>query len=455
MNGLFHFFKILEVDQAVLCGIFGRIWQTLSGPVTAILIVTCFSPETQGYYYTFGSVLGLQVFVELGLGTVIIQFASHEWSRLNLTPTGEIAGDTKALSRLANLARIAVKWYLIGGTVTFLGLSIAGSLFFYQKSELDISWIAPWLTLSLLTGLNFLLIPLWSLLEGCNQVEDVYLFRLLDGILRAASLWAAISLDARLWSPFVSALAGSILATIFLYYRSRPFLKTIFLFSRNKCQFNWKLELMPMQWRIAISWISGYFVFLMFIPVLFQYHGPVIAGQMGITWALVTALSSICDAILKPKAPRFGILIAQEKYTQLDSLFWRLVVIVVAISLLGAFLIWSFVYCINEYNLVISKRLLPPLPTGLFLGATVLTTLSYPFAMYLRAHRKEPTMLLSIISAVLVCSSNLLLGKEYAATGMAAGYLGTNIIIAPAIIYIWFKCRKEWHGISNCNRRTV
>jgi hypothetical protein len=34
----------------------------------------------QGFYYTFGSVLALQVFVKLGLVTVIVQMASHEWN---------------------------------------------------------------------------------------------------------------------------------------------------------------------------------------------------------------------------------------------------------------------------------------------------------------------------------------------------------------------------------------
>src|SRR3990172_2856854 len=77
-----------DVDRAVSFGLLRRGWNFCSEPVTAILIATKFTPELQGYYYTFATILALQVFVELGLGTVIVQFASHEWSKLNLDKSG-------------------------------------------------------------------------------------------------------------------------------------------------------------------------------------------------------------------------------------------------------------------------------------------------------------------------------------------------------------------------------
>ena len=38
-------------------------------------------------------------------------------------------------------------------------------------------------------------------------------------------------------------------------------------------------EIFPNQWKIALSWVSGYFIFHFFNPVLFA-EGPVVAGQM-------------------------------------------------------------------------------------------------------------------------------------------------------------------------------
>ena len=80
-----------EIDRPVFFGLLTKIWAVGAGLVTAFLIVKHFSPAVQGYYYTFASLLALQVFVELGLGTVLVQFAAHEWSRLSLTSTGAFA----------------------------------------------------------------------------------------------------------------------------------------------------------------------------------------------------------------------------------------------------------------------------------------------------------------------------------------------------------------------------
>ena len=75
--------------------------------MTLLVIASYFSPELQGYYYTFNSVLTLQVFVTLGLSAVIVQFAAHEWSKLDLGKRGEIVGDSVALSRLMSLGQIS------------------------------------------------------------------------------------------------------------------------------------------------------------------------------------------------------------------------------------------------------------------------------------------------------------------------------------------------------------
>lgn len=446
-NSLRQLLRRFEVDRAVFFGILTRIWQTCAGLVTAILIATKFTPALQGYYYTFISLLALQVFVQLGLGTVIIQFASHEWSKLSINKSGQIVGDKDALSRLVSLAGIVSKWYIVASIIVIFGLGLGGHYFFSVKPDLaaNINWTAPWLTLCLLTGITICLVPIWSLLEGCNQVGNVYMYRFIEGTAKSISIWLAILVGAELWTPAISSVAGIICAIIFLRQRYWKFLKTL-LFSRpGGPQMKWRAEILPMQWRIAVSWLSGYFVFSMFTPVLFQYHGAVVAGQMGMTWSLIGILSSISSAWVAPKAPYFGILIVQKKYDQLDKLFWRLVIIVATVASLGALSIWSLVFILYKVQFSLITRILSPLPTGLFLLATVIMVISIPFSIYLRAHKREPIMVLSVVAAILICISNLTLGKYFGANGMAAGYLVVNILVIPFIFLIWYRCRAAWH----------
>ncbi|MEK7818982.1 MAG: hypothetical protein AAB255_04220 [Bacteroidota bacterium] len=439
----------LELDRAVFYGLITKLWGLCSGPVTVILIATKFTPEIQGYYYTFAMILALQVFIELGLGTVIIQFASHEWSKLKLNESGHIEGDKDSLSRLSSIAVIASKWYFIGGLLVTIVVGIGGYIFFSTSPNTGVHWRSSWFTLCVIEGISICLVPVWSLLEGCNQVGRLYTFRFYKGLLASISIWVGMLLGAELWTTVISAISAVIFSLIFLRKGYWQFFKTLLYSKIDGPKINWRNDMLPMQWRIALSWISGYFIFSFFVPVLFKYHGPLLAGQMGMTWSLVVILGLVSSSWLSPKAPVFGILIAKKEYAELDRQFWKTTRIVLSVSVIVAFLIWLMVFSINNVNNVVvrkfAQRLLPPLPTGLFLAAQLLYIISSPFSTYLRAHKKEPLMIFSIVYACIVGSSTLLMGKYYSATGMAIGYFTVNVFFMPVVIFIWNKCRKKWH----------
>jgi hypothetical protein len=425
-----------------------KLWVFGTGPVTALLIATKLTPETQGYYYTFGTIIALQVFVELGLGTAVRQFASHEWSKLRLDEDGHIRGDQDSLSRLISLSAIAMKWYIIAGLVVVFGLSTTGYIFFSRSPDFQVNWVLPWISLCFLTGLNICLTPIWSLLEGCNQVSRLYTYRFIQGVVVSLSTWLAILLGLKLWVVSVSSIAGLICAAIFLKRKYVFFFKTLLFTSPTGSLINWRDDILPMQWRLVLSWISGYLAFSLFTPVLFKYYGPVVAGQMGMTWSLLGILG-IASSWVYPKVPQFAILIAQKKYAELDAFFWKITRIAIAIIILTGIGIYLLVCLLNLFPISLAKRILPPLPTGLFLLAQMLITASIPFAEYLRAHKKEPLMFVSTLNGVLIGFSTLILGKYYSATGMAAGYMMINFALVPSVFLIWARCRTVWHNTGD------
>lgn len=435
----------IDVDRSVFFGLVAKIWGMATGPVTALLLAKYFSPVLQGYYYTFSTLLALQVFVELGLGTVIVQFASHEWSRLSLNSSGEICGDETALSRLASLAQLAMKWYLVAAVVIFVGLSICGYLFFINSPDQNVPWKAQWFVLCLLTGVTVCLVPVWSLLEGCNQVSRLYTFRFYQGLCSSLFVWVAIVIGLKLWVPTVLSIVGIIAAVFFVKCYYARFFKTLLMHKLTVDTIQWRRDILPMQWKIALSWLSGYFVFSLFTPVLFKYHGPVIAGQFGMTWTMIGAIGGIAGAWLAPKVPQFGILIARREFEALDRLFWRVTGIVSTVILILSIGCLSFVYALNIFYPSFGNRLLALLPVGIFLGAQALVYFSLPFSSYLRAHRQEPLLLLSLIAGILTAISTITLGIKYSVNGMAIGYLIVNLILIPCVIVTWSRCRKIWH----------
>ena len=80
--------RFLDLDKAIVFALLLRVWQSVAGVVGLMLIAAFFTAELQGFYYTFSSLLSLQIFVELGLYGVVQTLASREWSRLSLNDDG-------------------------------------------------------------------------------------------------------------------------------------------------------------------------------------------------------------------------------------------------------------------------------------------------------------------------------------------------------------------------------
>ncbi len=418
-----------------------------AGLVTTLLIASYFSPELQGYYYTFLSVLALQVFAELGLGTVITTYASHEWAKLAFDKQGQVTGDADALSRLTSLGRFALRWYLAAGAAMTTTLIIGGFLFFGSTGWDQVSvWGAAWIVLCVVTGVNLCFMPVWALLEGCNQVSNVYASRFFQSVVSSLAAWLGIYLGAGLWVVPIVGVAALLAMILTVGGRYSHFIRTIMLERPKGPHLDWRTDILPMQWRISLSWLSGYFSFSLFTPVLFHYQGAVIAGRMGMTWALIGALTGVASSWIAPKAPAFGMLIAQRRFAELDRMFWRLTAVVVAATSTGALCILVLVYALGKFHHPFADRLLSPSATGYLLLATIILAASLPMSTYLRAHKREPLLVLSTINGLITGIVVVVLGKYYSVEGMAIGYLAVMVMVTPFVALVWHRRRAEWHG---------
>ncbi len=186
-----------EVDRAVFWALLSNAASLLLGPVTAWLVATRFSPEVQGFYYAFGSLLTLRLVAEVGLGQALVQFASHEWAGLHLDERGFIAGERRSFERLVALWRGSMRWYFGAGVVLMVCLVVGGRFFFASASSPEVQWAGPWLVVCMVTTANFVTIPLFSFLQGCNQVGPFWFYRFVQQVVNGLSIWLGILLG---WS---------------------------------------------------------------------------------------------------------------------------------------------------------------------------------------------------------------------------------------------------------------
>ena len=440
-----RFLHRAEVDRAVMFSMLLSAWSLATFPFTLILISSFLSPKSQGYYFTFGSLLALQSFVELGFSVVITQFASHEWARLKLDETGRITGEPVALSRLVSLGRLVFKWYAAASAVFVLGVGTAGYLFFSHNQDPGIAWSYPWFALVVLTGLNLWISPLLAILEGCNQVANVNLFRLIQGMFSTVARWLVLFIGLGLWMPSAAVTVGLLSNLVLLSFRYARFFYP-FLLPPSGAVMKWRAEILPMQWRLAVSGVVGYFGFSLFNPVMFRYHGAVVAGQMGMMLALISALASVAMAWVQAKVPFLGIKISNKEYDLLDRRFLRISIISIIVISCGAAGLWVAVYLLNAFHHPFAQRLLSPLPAGLFLIATVLLQICQCQSTYLRAHKREPLVVMSAVSCLTLGLLVWLLGWNFGPVGAATAYLATvAFMILPWQTAILSRCRALWH----------
>ena len=69
-------------------------------------------------------------------------------------------------------------------------------------------------------------------------------------------------------------------------------------------------------------------------------------------------------------------------------------------------------------------------------------------SIYLRAHKKEPLMVLSVLSGLLTGITVWFFGKYYSAEGVAIGYLIVTVAVTPFVALIWYRKRIEWHALA-------
>jgi O-antigen/teichoic acid export membrane protein len=438
--------NFIGLDGAVVYSMLTKAWQAISGVVTLVLLAKQFTPSEQGVYYAFGSILALQVFFELGFSYVLMQFASHEMASLSWDSVGGLSGSPVAKHRVFSLIRAAIRWYTFAAVGLLIVVGLAGGLFFGSMGvELSgIQWHMPWALLVLFVAGALFISPLFSVLEGLGQVKTIAGFRIIQEVGGTSVFWLSLVLGAGLYSACIFQGVRFLLGLLWLIRRYRHVFAEVLKGGRGGAEVHWFSELWPMQWRISLSWIGGYLVNQLFTPVVFAAQGAVVAGKLGMSLSLVAGLNSAALTWMTTKAPLFGILVARKNYAALDSLFRQALVQCVGVCLSGALVIFGWgLLCTNS---ALSDRLLAPGDMALLLLAVLCNVIMCAEAIYLRAHKQEPFLMVSLANGVLTAVSVMIFSHASGVTLMLAAYCAVVFVVGVlGGSIVFFRKRKLWH----------
>lgn len=454
-TGVIKFLRLLGLNRAVGYGVLTRIWGMLAGPVSILIIASRFSKEQQGFYYTINSLLAMQIFFELGLTGVIATFASHEFAGLRWCERGRVEGDPKSLARFTGLLCKSVKWFGIAAILLAVMLMPVGLIFFGggESVSAGFAWRLPWILAVLGTALNLMVVPFFAIIMGSGDVVTVNHREMIGGIIGTCISWLVMGMHGGLYAACAVSFGNVVISWSYLLKQKPELLQLAWngIFTATKGErtadgLSWKDEVWPLQWRSGVSWGAGYFIFQIFTPVLFKYQGAAVAGQMGMTMSACNALLAVCVTWISAKSPEFGKYIALRQWAELDQLFFKVFKQSLAIVVSGAITGWSLIYYLQT-NYQLGQRFLPSSQVALLLVAIVIMVINNSYAVYLRAHKQEPLMLVTICASLLYGTSTMILGKYYSSFGVISGFLAiTMIFCLPAIYFVWNRCRRVWHS---------
>lgn len=439
--------RLLGLDSAILLTIAGRGWSVLLGPVTVWIIAHYLSPAEQGFYYTFSSILAAKVFFELGLGNVLVSFVSHEKAHLDWNAAGGLEGADAALQRLASLLKKALRFYFLASFGILVVIAPIGLHFLSSgQNEVVSAWRLPWILLCLAAGLSLLNAPLLSLLEGCGLVAQIARVRLIATISMTSVTCCSLYWGAGLYAAPLAAWTCWLVELAWLVAKKRRVLLQVGQ-TQGTAQISWRKEVWPMQWRMAISFLSSYFMYQLFNPLLFYYVSPEEAGRMGMSSNLVSAALTIGLAWVNTKAAPMGQLVAQKKWPELDALFFRSLAqsLTVLIGVLGVLL--GGILLLRKWEHPLADRFLSTGPLLFLVLATIGNHVLFGMATYLRAHKRDPMLGLSILSGVLISGGCWLLVRCCGILGMTSWYALICWVIGVGYgSWVFRSCRQRWHS---------
>lgn len=435
----------LRSEKGMMFSFLNRGWSIVSTLGFIAIVVIWLSPELQGFYFTFISLLILLQVADMGFGIVLIQFASHEWAELQLGADRRVTGAPRSMARLGSLVRIGIRWYAFAAVVFFLFLGFGGDLFFSVSPDAaSVEWRTPWWLLSIFASLYLLLVPIQCILEGCGQVVTSQRNQLVANVLGTIVGWGMLLSGGELYAIVALFVIRTVVGHALNTLAAAPVLRLFRVKDRDHV-IHWKQEFWPQQWRIWVSWLCGFFVFQSFAPIAFQIEGAAVAGQIGVMVQAFHAVNQLASARLSADQPRMGAFAARQDFVGLRQLVRQGTKINIGAAVFLTVAAVSCVYLVKGILPDIGMRFGATAGFAIFVATAIPLQFSNMQTTAVRFQKKEPFVGLNIICAVLVVAGSVIVGSRFGAEYMALVFFVVSVaVLIPGVRYIY---RRNMGGI--------
>ncbi|MCE7639649.1 hypothetical protein LZT07_20270 [Vibrio fluvialis] len=433
--------KVLDFEnQVVALALSRRVWALISGPVTVYFLATYLRLDEQGYFYTFESIIALKVFFELGLSFVIMQFVSHETKNITVTKNN-IIGDDRAISNISNILIFSKEKYRIVSFLLVTVIGFGGWVFFTYNGDVNQpNWKLAWFITVIFTSINLYFIPYLAILEGIGKRRSFYFKYLIEGVISSLLMWTLCVFGFGLLAVAATPVATMAISILWVKFVEKDIFNI--LEGKAKSAFNSDLnkELWSMQKKIAISWISGFFMTKLFSPMLFKFEGAETAGVYGLSMVVISNLYIVGVTFVNTKSPLFGSLISKNDYITLKEKFRKSISMAISIYVFGAIVLFICLRVLDTYFYEYRTRFLSDLDFVILLFAIFSNVIIASLQTFLRAFKDDPLVKLNLVNGLLNAAGGFIAIYFSGLSGLISWYclVQTSICITVMIYTLKF-----------------
>jgi len=393
-------FKEIINDAAVRWVLVSRLLLAVGSVVSIVLVIHRLSAVQQGIYYAFSSLISAQVLFEMGFGVVSLQRISSTFSKIDSPKPLSASRRADFALEWAGHVRLCVIWYLVCAATFFIS-ACCGGVYYFGASLSGIKssdWTGPWIALVSTSTLSLVITAFTIAAEGSGHVNHVSRLRSIANVGKIGALIIAIYMRAGLWSLSISILIWSLIVCLGL--GSAVYAKLIdacVLGSGSKV--SWYRDLFGFQWKIAVSWLSGFFIFNIMTLAILRSKTAEEAGEFGVGMALSGGLSAIANSFFVTKQFAWAGLVARKDWISLDQSWLKSTRYAIILCALAAVLLWLSALALISAWPQASRRLPEQSILILLLLVAIMNQYALSVAVYLRAHGSEVLMKSSLLFA--------------------------------------------------------
>ena len=440
----------LQLDRALAFALGTRCWQAFSGPITIVLLIRSLSLAEQGVYYAMVGIIGIQAYFELGLLNVLVSHSGHEAATLR--KAAKVASDRDiidqanpdwlvAAARMRDLIRSSFRWFG-GAAILYTVCALGFGWLTLSRSSVD--WQAPLLVLVPIAGVSVFLAPALSILEGAGQRDLIYRFRFLQMAIGSLFVWMALALGLKLWALVLASLVQAALALYITFVAKGSFFREFRSISDQPSNFQWKRDVLPVQWRMALISATFHFATQFFTIIVLMFHGDAEAGPLGMTLSVTGAIQMLALAWVQTKFPVVSAHHGAGDREVAGMLWRRTAVVSTGLLILACTALTSLIALLPLANIGLEKRFIQPWQLIMLSLGCLANHIAAIQGFYVLARRAKPLLGASLLGSVATAAAVWIGGYLYSISGVVSGYaLAMTLVLVPAHSWAYYHFRQR------------